>query len=154
MYTNLVMTPDFTQIIQESLEELLQRVREREATDKRIAQLTKALRGLAVMLPEKERAQFLSSLKVGRRKGLGLTEVILEILRDSDGPLSANDIRDRMEDMGFDFTDYAQATATIYNTLRRLTENKRVLPVFPKDGAKTMLYKIGAAGLLKKIEGD
>jgi hypothetical protein len=153
MYTNLVMTPDFDQIIKESLEELHQRVSERDATDKRIAQLTKALRGLAVMLPDKERAQFLSSLKVARRRGLGLTEMILEILRES-GPLTTNEIRDRMEDMGFDFTDYAQATAAIYNTLRRLIENKRVLPVFPKDGAKTMLYKIGAAGLLKKIDGD
>lgn len=135
------MTPDFEQIIKESLEELRQRVSEREQTDKRIAQLTKALRGLAPMLPEKERAQLLASLGIGRRKGLGLTEVILEILKESDRPLTANEIGERMEDMGFDLAEYSQASATIYNTLRRLTESKRVLPIFPKDGTKTMLYK-------------
>jgi hypothetical protein len=154
MYNHLVMTPDFDQIIKESLLELHQRVAERDATDKRIGQLTKALRGLAVMVPEKERPQFLSSLAIGRRKGLGLTEMILEILRDSKAtPLSTNDIRDRMEDMGFDFAGYSQPTSTIYNTLRRLIDDKRVMPVF-SNNTKVLLYKIGVAGLLKKVDGD
>jgi hypothetical protein len=154
MYTNRVMTPDFEQIIKESLAELRQRVSEREETDKRIAQLTKAIRGLAPMLPEKERPQLLASLRIARRKGLGLTEVILDILKESDRPLTANEIGERMEDMGFDLAEYSQASATIYNTLRRLTESKRAVPVFPKDGSKAMLYKIGIAALLKKVDGD
>lgn len=153
MYTTFVMTPDFDQIIKESLAELRQRVTEREAIDKRVSQLTKALRGLAVMLPEQERPAFLKSLQIGQRKGLGLTEMILEILREEKSPLSANDIRERMEDMGFDFSDYAQPTSTIYNTMRRLIDNKRVLPVFLKD-TKILFYKIGPAGLLKKVVED
>jgi len=152
MYTNLVMTPDFEQIIRESLAELHQRISERDETDRRIGQLTKALRGLAPMLPEKERADLYASLKTAKRRGLGLTEVILEILRDS-GPLSVSDIREQMEDMGFDFAEYSQPNATIQNTVRRLTENHRAVPVFPKDKTKPMLYKIGAAAVLKKA-GD
>jgi hypothetical protein len=147
------MTPDFDQIIKESLAELHQRVEEREVIDKRISQLTKALRGLAVMLPEKGRTEFIDALKIGRRKGLGLTEMILEILRDTKEPVSASDIRDRMEEMGFDFTDYSQPTSTIYNTLRRLIDNNRVRPVF-SNTTKVLLYKIGPAALLKKADEE
>ena len=147
------MTPDFDQIIKESLAELHQRVSDRDAIDKRISQLTKALRGLAVMLPEKERPQFLDSLKIGRRRGLGLTEMILEILRDTKEPLSVSDIRNRMEETGFDFTEYSQAASTIHNTLRRLIDDKRVIPVF-SNTTKVLLYKIGAASRLKQVDGD
>lgn len=153
MYNHIVMTPDFDQIIKESLAELHQRVSDRDAIDKRISQLTKALRGLAVMLPEKERPQFLDSLKIGRRRGLGLTEMILEILRDTKEPLSVSDIRNRMEETGFDFTEYSQAASTIHNTLRRLIDDKRVIPVF-SNTTKVLLYKIGAASRLKQVDGD
>lgn len=145
MYTNLVMTPDFQQIIRESLEELAQRIRERDETDKRIGQLTKALRGLAPMLPEEERPHLFAAINSSKRKGLGLTEVILDILRESGAALTVSEIRERMEDMGFDFGDYSQPNTTIQNTIRRLTEGgaaSRVVPVFPKDKTKAMMYKL------------
>jgi hypothetical protein len=144
------MTPDFEQIIKESLQELEQRVAERAAIDKRIGQLTKALRGLAPMLPEVERGELYIALKMAKRTGLGLTESIIYILRDSDAPLTVSEIREQMEDMGFDFADYSQPNATIQNTIRRLSESKRVLPVFPKDNTKTMKYKLSGPSLLKR----
>lgn len=130
---NHIMVLDYNQIIDESLRELRQRVNEREETDRRIGQLVKALRGLAPMLPGSERAELFASLKLARRKGLGLTEIILDILRDSGVALSVSDIRDRMEDAGFDLAEYSQASSTIHNTLRRLVDSKRVAPVFPRD---------------------
>jgi len=145
MYTHIVMMLDYNQIIDESLRELRQRVKEREETDRRIGQLVKALRGLAPMLPESERAGLFTSLKTARRKGLGLTEVILDILRDSDLPLSVSDIRDRMEDAGFDLAEYSQASSTIHNTLRRLVDSRRAVPVFPK-GSKDQLRWQWAGG--------
>jgi hypothetical protein len=145
MYTNIAMTPDFQQIIQESLEELALRVQERNETDKRIGQLTKALRGLAPMLPEEKRPHLFTAINAAKRRGLGLTEVILDILTDCGTALTVSEIRERMEDIGYDFGDYSQPNTTIQNTIRRLTDGgatSRVLPIFPKDKAKAMAYKI------------
>jgi hypothetical protein len=135
------MVLDYNQIIEESLRELQQRLTERDETDMRIGQLVRALRGLAPMLPEKERADLFNSLQKARRKSLGLTQVILYILRESDVPLNNADIRDRMKDAGFDLSKYSQANATIYNTLRRLMDTKRVVSVFPKDNTKVLQYR-------------
>jgi hypothetical protein len=132
MYTHL-MVLDYNRVIEESRKELSDLVRVREETDKRISQVIKALRGLAPMLPDKEKQDLLASLKTARRKGLGLTEMIVDVLRESATPLSGSEIRDRLEDSGLDMAEYSQASATIHNTLRRLADGHRVLPVFPKD---------------------
>ena len=140
MQNHFAMPLNYNQVIEESLRELRERVRQREEADKRIGQLIKALHDLAPMLPVSERSGLFSSVKIARRKGLGLTEIILDILRDSDVPLSVSDIRDRMQESGFDLSKYSRASATIHNTMRRLVQSKRAMPMFSKD--RVVLYKL------------
>ena len=141
MYNTLVMTPtDYMQVIEDSRQELRQLIEQREVTDRRISQIVKALRALSPMLPPKEKVGLLKELKGTQRKGLGLTEMISDVLRESDHPLSSSEIRDRLEDSGFDMSEYSQPLSTIFNTIRRLTESGRVRPHFTKD-AKTVLHQ-------------
>ena len=145
MQNHFAMPLNYNQVIEGSLRELRERVRQREEADKRIGQLIKALHDLAPMLPVSERSGLFSSVKIARRKGLGLTEIILDILRDSDVPLSVSDIRDRMQESGFDLSKYSRASATIHNIMRRLVQSKRAMPTFSKD--RVVLYKLAGKEL-------
>jgi hypothetical protein len=59
-------------------------------------------------------------------EGAGMTDSVREILRKSPEPLTASEIRDALERMGFDMKSYSNPLATIHTVLRRLTEADEV----------------------------
>lgn len=131
------MTLDYNDIIAQSRQELSDLVEDRERIDKRIAQLNKALRGLAPMLPPDQRRDLLADLSSISRRPAGLTQAILNILLEN-GEMTANEIRDELENTGFDLSEYSQPLAAISNTLTRMktgtpTTPRRVTRAFVKD---------------------
>ena len=57
---------------------------------------------------------------------LGMTDCIRSILAETEDPLSAAEIRDRLEAMGLDMKSYSNPLATVHTVLRRLTESGEV----------------------------
>lgn len=128
------MTPlDYRQIIADSRKELLDLVERREQTEIRIGQLNKALRGLAPMLPLDEKHELLAELAAFSRRPAGLTKAILNVLAEC-GPMTANEIRDELDNRGFDMSEYSQPLAALSNTLSRLKDStpRRVTREFVK----------------------
>ena len=124
------MTPmpiDYMKVIQESRDELRQLIRQRCTIENRITQLTIALRSLARLLPnETEREKLHEELKGVRRKAPSLVEAISDALRDADKSLTSNQIREELENNGFDLSEYSQPLGVIMTTLKRLVDSGRV----------------------------
>ncbi len=55
-----------------------------------------------------------------------MTDSVREILRKSPEPMTASEVRDALERLGFDMKSYSNPLATIHTVLRRLTESDEV----------------------------
>lgn len=121
------MPLDFLVVIKESREELRNTVKNRDAMEKRISQLVVTLRAMSRFLPDPaQRQTLLDELKKVRRRPPTLTEAITKVLRDADDALNSNEIREELENNGFDLSEYSQALAVIMTTLKRLEEDSHV----------------------------
>lgn len=123
------------QIIQDAREELKIRVAERGKVEKRIAELRIMLRTLVRFMPnEGERLKILIEIEEARKKAPSLTDSISELLKQSESGLSGNEMRDALEQAGFDLDDYSQPLAAIMTSVGRLIEQKRVTRYQSKNG--------------------
>lgn len=133
------MVLNHAQLIADAEDELFHLVEQRDSIEARIRQLNKILRGLASTLPTDEKRILLERLKTVSRKPAGLTEVIGDALRDNAGWMSTEEIREHLENSGFDLSEYSQASSTIFNTLRRLKDNGKVERRFMKVPYQTTM---------------
>lgn len=142
MYNTPIMAVNYQQVVTESRLELAQSVQRREELDKRINELRTALRALVKFMPEAERPKILEEVKNAKRKGVSLAETIVELLSQPQNKagLSGNQIREGLEEAGFDLGDYSQPLAAVQTTLQRLADQKRVIRTFAKD--KSLAYKV------------
>lgn len=116
------MVIDFEQTISDAEAELMQKIKERDEADRRIGQLTLALRGMANTLPLKQKQQLLTRLAQARKKQTGLTDAVKEALAESKDGMTGTEIKAQLEHAGFDFSEYVQPMATIHVVLKRLME--------------------------------
>jgi hypothetical protein len=150
------MVINYQQVVNESRAELRQRVADREELDKRINELRTALRALVKFVPDAERQAVLDEVRSARRRGISLAETIVDILslpEYRETGLTSSQIRERLEEAGFDLEDYSQPLAAVMTTLQRLDDQKKVRRHLSKD-TKGVIYKISVAGLLKKVDGN
>jgi cob(I)alamin adenosyltransferase len=63
---------------------------------------------------------------IGAVKETGLTDALRTVLRAAERPLSAPEIRKRLEEIGFDVASYQNFLATLYLTLERLKKQGEV----------------------------
>lgn len=89
--------------------------------EKQIATLTRTVNFLAPLAGE-------APLQPSEAEGAqaGMTGSIREILKKAPEPLTASEIRDALEALGFDMQSYSNPLATIHTVLRRLTEADEV----------------------------
>src|SRR6266851_3175404 len=142
MYNTPIMVVDYLQVIRDSREELKTCVNTRERLDKRINELRIALRALVRFMPEEaHRQQVLEEVKNARRTAPSLSDAIATLLQRADGGMTSNQVRDQLEESGFDLDDYSQPLATIMSTLQRLVDSGRVKrDLTTKDGGG-VIYK-------------
>ncbi|HBB97551.1 MAG TPA: hypothetical protein DC054_19390 [Blastocatellia bacterium] len=70
-------------------------------------------------------------------KETGLTDAIRMVLKAAEGnPFTAVQIRQRLEQIGFDISTYQNFLATLYLTLHRLEKQNEVIEVKAADGKK------------------
>ena len=146
------MTINYHHVVDESRAELRQRITEREHLDKRINELRTALRALVRFVPEEERAEILEEVKNSKRKGVSLAEAIVDILGQPEHKtgLTSSQIREKLEESGFDLEEYSQPLAAVMTALQRLSEQKRVTRSFTKDAKNVLFKKSYSSGDLAK----
>ncbi len=118
------MALDTMRVIADGRAELKQWVERRDAADKRIAELRAILRSLLRFMPEQQRTEVLREIEEARRNTPSLTEAISAVLRSTKIAMTANEIRDALEQSGFDLESYSQPLGAIMTTLNRLADHK------------------------------
>jgi len=128
MYNTSIMgNVDYLQVIRDSCQELKQRVTDRERTDKRINELRIALRALVRFMPEdSHRQEILQLVKDAKRRVPSLTESVLALVSQNTEGISSAQIREQLDEAGFDLDEYSQPLATIMSTLQRLVDSGKV----------------------------
>jgi hypothetical protein len=115
-------------------QELARLLRQRQDIDGKIAQLQPLISHLEGLCRELgDRAAKEAAIKV--ELTTGLTELARITLEEAALPLSASELKKRMETKGFDFSTYSSPLAAIHTVLNRLVKSKRV-KVLPQAGGK------------------
>jgi hypothetical protein len=91
----------------------------------RLQQLVKALTFAAVKGEKKGR------IAQAFEAALGFTETVLTIVRTSKNAVSARDIRDRLNDLGYDLGKYANPLGFVHSVLGRLVEQEKIRETQP-----------------------
>ena len=121
------MAVNYHQVIHDSREELKASVRQRDHHDKRITELSIALRALVRFVPdETQREQILQEVKDARRKQLSLADAILGIISASKEGLNASQIREQLEQSGFEIEEYSQPLGAVMTAAQRLVEAEKL----------------------------
>lgn len=135
------MTVDYTVVVGESRRELHDLLVQRESIEARIGQVLIALRALARLVPERQREELFQYLATIPRRPLNLSDAILQLLRkpESSRGLTSNQIRDRLEESGYELAGYSQPLGSIFTTLQRLIKKGEVVRTDGKDA--TIVFK-------------
>lgn len=121
------MAVNYSQVIHDSREELKQCVKQRDFLDKRITELSIALRALVRFMPEEaHREQVLQEVKGAKRKSLSLADAILGVVPRSKEGMNATQIREQLEQSGFDIEEYSQPLGAVMTAAQRLFEDGKL----------------------------
>jgi hypothetical protein len=97
--------------------------RQREAFALEIDELKRDIRSLAQLAGESEDI------------ALGLTAAVKEIFMRTDQALSATEVKNKLDELGFPIGEHKHALASVSSTLRRLSGSAGVLFMVPPDAA-------------------
>jgi hypothetical protein len=104
------------------LDECLER---RKQLDKEIARLRVAIVGLERVVmgesPEQKREDLQSLLRLGTKGGL--KDMVIEVLRGADGPLTATEVVRGLDELRFDFGENVSKLGVVTVTLARLAKS-------------------------------
>jgi DNA-binding PadR family transcriptional regulator len=123
--------------------------------DRQINALTQTMNALAPLVGA-ELLPAPSGLETEAGPG-GLTDTIRAILTEAGEPLTASEIREKLEARGFDMKSYSNPLANIHTILRRLTEAKAVETTHEIKGAapggKRFAISLGKGLEVEKVWG-
>jgi hypothetical protein len=117
------MTDEYRQALEAASREYHQLAQQRGELDRRMAQLAQTIGSLNRL------CGFTPTV------GVGLTDACRMVLNAAGHPLTAVEVRQQLEAMGFDISKYANDLAPIHTVLKRLTESDEVRFV-PRGYAK------------------
>lgn len=117
-----------------------------EEHEKQIVELVRTVNFLAPMVGEQPLAE--AATPPG-----GMTDCIRDLLKDATEPLTAAEIREKLEVLGFDMKSYSNPLATIHTVLRRLTESEEVVTMHEATAGKRAFMPLGHSLGVEKIAG-
>ncbi len=131
------------------IKENLESQREIEDRNQQIAALQQTMKAIAPLAGEQAPEPVLDA---DTPPG-GMTDCIRAILEKAVEPMTASELRERLESIGFDMESYSNPLATIHTVLRRLTEAGEIETTheMPSTRAGTMPLSKNLA--LEKIMG-
>jgi hypothetical protein len=156
------MSIDYTSLYKSAQAELLT-LREEKAElertianrDAQMAALIQTMNAIAPLVGEKPVND--PSIVETENPPAGMTGCIRTILSKAGEPLSASEIRDKLESIGFDMKSYSNPLATIHTILRRLTESSQVEAHYEMDstapGGKKFAIAVGKDIVIERVAG-
>src|SRR5438132_10633509 len=143
---NALMPVDTMQIIRDAREDLKKEVSNRVQAERRVAELRMLLRTLVKFMPdESERRKVVKEIEWARRKAPSLAAAISDILQRRKDFMTSNEIRDTLEQSGFDLDEYSQPLGAIMTVLNRLKEQGHVQREKGKSRTVAFKWKVPAA---------
>ena len=153
MIIHSIMAVNYNQVIHDSREELKQSVAARDRYDKRITELSIALKALVLFVPdEAQREQILQEVKDARRKSLGLADAILSVLARSKDGMNSSQIREQLEQSGFDIEEYSQPLGAVMTAAQRLFEAGKLSKETTEESGVVFHSKVTPAELKRRLE--
>lgn len=122
-------------MLKRARKDLKEAYRQREQLDTKIGKLRQTVITLGVMCEEEENIA-LEFLKVWGARSGKLTEMVGNALHGASAPLTAIDVRDLLEDLGYRFKT-ANPLASIHSVIKRLEEQDIVVRVRQEQGDGT-----------------
>jgi hypothetical protein len=139
------MPVDTNAIIRDAREDLKREVINRLRAEKRIAELRMLLRTLVKFMPEEsQRREVMKEIDSARRKAPSLVTAISDLLMVRKDFLTSNEIRDGLEQSGFDLEEYSQPLGAIMTVLNRLKEQGHVQREKGKNRTVAFKWKVPA----------
>jgi len=123
-----------------------------EECDQQIAALTQTMRALAPLVGEQPPPDVQIAPDAETPPG-GMTDCVRAILKKAAEPLTASEIRESLEVIGFDMDSYSNPLATIHTVLRRLTESGEVETTHEMLSAKKFTIPVSKHLAVEKIAG-
>jgi len=121
------MVVNYNQVIDASRDELKHCLKQRDYFDKRIMELTIALRALVRFVPDEgQRNQILQEVKDAKRKSVSLADAIVGLFSRSKDGMNASQIREQLEQSGFDIEEYSQPLGAVMTAAQRLVEDGKL----------------------------
>jgi hypothetical protein len=137
--------------LQSRKRELADLLKQRQKIDQKIVQLQPIISHLEGLCRELgDRAAKETAAKV--ELTTGLTELARITLEEAYIPLSATDLKKRMEAKGFDFSNYSNPLASVHVVLRRLVKSGKVKVVPQKGGKKAYQWITLVDGFLTALQ--
>jgi len=131
--------------------ELAGLLKQRQTIDQKMAQLQPIINHLEGLCRELgDRAAKENAAKV--ELTTGLTELARVTLEEAYLPLSASEVKQRMEAKGFDFSQYSNPLASIHTVLQRLVKSHQVKVVPQKAGKKAYQWITAIDALLTVLQ--
>jgi hypothetical protein len=135
--------------LERMIRERLEFEREIENRDRQIAALKQTIKALAPLAGEEVPEIALDpELAAG-----GMTDCVRAILSKATEPLTASEIRESLESLGFDMKSYSNPLATIHTVLRRLTESGEVESTHEMPAVKKFTIPVSKHLAVEKIAG-
>lgn len=120
------MPVNYGQVIRDSRVELKECVEQRERYDKRIVELSTALKALVRFADASQRDPILQEVKDARRKKLSLGDAIYVLLVRTKEDMNASQIREQLELSGFEIEEYSQPLGAIMTAAQRLVDDGKL----------------------------
>lgn len=121
------MPVNYNQVIHDSRTELKSCVAARDNFDKRITELSIALRALVRFVPDEgQRNQILQEVKDSKRKSVSLADAIIGVLSSAKDGMNASQIREQLELSGFEIEEYSQPLGAVMTAAQRLVDDEKL----------------------------
>ena len=128
-------TADYQRALDAALRELEQAMAQRAALETRIAQLRQTVGTLNRLCGYEPTVPW------------SLTDACRVVLRSAAAPLTAVEIRNRLQTIGLDTTRYANALSAVHTVLKRLVETGEILPA-EHDESTRLAYEFLGTGII------
>ncbi len=108
--------------------DLIRAIMDRDKLNLEIARLQQLVKALTFAAIKDSQAR---TSQENFEAALGFTEIVLTIVRTSKEAVSARDIRDRLNDLGYNLSKYANPLGFVHSVLGRLVEQEKIRETQP-----------------------
>ncbi len=131
------MTEAYKKALEEAQKELAEAIKERDYWTIEVARLQQLVKSLAVMTVRTDKAAIAAQEQPDE---VGLQEVVLTCVRASNTRVTAIDIRNQLQSVGYDLAKYANPLAVIHGALKRLSASGQIRDYRDGTYQRSFLY--------------